>query len=53
MKFKVTETADAGKAKFDVFTECGKLIDSFSTHEDALAKAAFLNAEYDRVSELL
>lgn len=54
MKFKVSERSiSADKTEFAVVSECGKDIESFSAHNDAQAKADWLNAEYERISELL
>lgn len=54
MKFKVTEHSTASSnAKFSVHTECGKHVESFSTDGEAQKKAAELNDEYERISELL
>ncbi|OPK09708.1 hypothetical protein BZ163_14215 [Pseudomonas sp. VI4.1] len=53
MKFQVIDHSTHGTAMFSVDTECGKNIDSFSTIEEAQDRAAWLEAEYERISETL
>jgi hypothetical protein len=38
---------------YSVDTECGKNIDSYSTIEEAQDRAAWLESEYERISEIL
>ncbi|WP_415769294.1 hypothetical protein [Pseudomonas sp. LB3P38] len=53
MKFQVVDRSINGTAKFSVDTECGKNVDSFSTIEEARDRAAWLESEYERISETL
>ena len=53
MKFQVVDHSTHGTAMFSVDTECGKNIDSFSTIEEAQDRAAWLESEYERISEIL
>ncbi|VVO24169.1 hypothetical protein [Pseudomonas fluorescens] len=53
MKFQVVDHSINGIAKFSVDTECGKNVDSFSTIKEARDYAAWLESEYERISEVL
>lgn len=51
MKFKVSEPVVSGV--FSVVSECGHDMGSFQTMGQAQEKAEWLNAEYERMSEVL
>lgn len=51
MNFKVSDPTAAGV--FPVVSDCGHDMGSFATLGEAQKKAAELNAEYDRMSEVL
>lgn len=53
MKYQVVDRSINGTAKFAVDTECGKNVDSFSTIKEARDHAAWLESEYERISETL
>jgi hypothetical protein len=53
MKFQVVDRSANGKAEHAVLTECGKHVDSYRTAEEAKARATWLEAEYERMSEVL
>lgn len=53
MNFKVVDRSVAGRFEYAVLTECGKHVESFATSEAAQTRADWLEAEYERISEVL
>lgn len=53
MKFQVVDRSANGTHEHAVLTECGKHVDSYRTAEEAQTRADWLEAEYERISEIL